>query len=34
MPLPVAVGGTGGKAAADAIQQECEKQGAHTVLAT
>lgn len=33
MLLPVAVGGNGGNAAADAIQQECEKQGVHTLVA-
>jgi len=34
MPLPVAAGRNGGNAAADAIQQEFEKQGLHTVVAT
>lgn len=31
--VPVAVGGNGGNAAADAIQEECEKQGVHTLVA-
>ena len=30
---PVAVGGNGGNAAASAIQEECEKQGVHTIVA-
>ena len=31
--VPDAVGGNGGNAAADAIQEECEKQGVHTIVA-
>ncbi len=31
--MPDAVGGNGGNAAADAIQEECEKQGVHTIVA-
>ena len=31
--VPLAVGGNGGNAAANAIQEECEKQGVHTVVA-
>ena len=31
--LPGAVGGNGGNAAANAIQEECERQGVHTIVA-